>query len=124
MPRANRRDRATRVKLQGTVLALVRLENGRNIRARLHQLSVTGGLLSLSKPLDESIKVELIFHVGSATVRSHARLLFPMWATKGYLQPFRFTDLAGEERTKLERNLKSFVASSRAGSSMGEDGTG
>jgi hypothetical protein len=120
MPRANRRDRATRVKLQGTVLALVRLENGRNIRARLHQLSVTGGLLSLSKPLDESIKVELIFHVGSATVRSHARPLFPMWATRGYLQPFRFTDLAGEERAKLERNLKSFVASSRAGSPIGD----
>jgi hypothetical protein len=123
MPRSNRRERATRVKLLGTVLALVRLENGRNIRARLHQLSSTGGLLSLSRPLDESIKVELIFHVGSATVRSHARLLFPMWATKGCLQPFRFTDLAGEERAKLECNLKSFVESSSAELPIGEDGT-
>jgi len=40
-------------------------------------------------------------------------LLFPMWATKGYLQPFRFTDLPGEERSRLESNLKSLVDSGR-----------
>ncbi|HKN35547.1 MAG TPA: hypothetical protein VJX16_20075 [Terriglobales bacterium] len=113
MPRSNPEHRARRVKLQGSVLALVRLENGRNIRARLHQLSGTGGILSLSEPLDESIKVEVIFHVGSTTVRSRAELLFPMWATKGYLQPFRFTDLPGEERSRLESNLKSLVDSGR-----------
>src|SRR4029077_5389470 len=94
----NRANRAPRVKLAGTVLSLVRLENGRETRGKLHQLSITGGLLHLENPLDEGIKVEVIFHVGNSTVRSKARMLFPLWATQGYLQPFEFTDLSEENR--------------------------
>lgn len=101
--------RAQRVKLAGTVLALIQLENGRQVRARLHQLSITGGLLHLEKPLDEGIKVEVIFHVGSCTVRSKAVMIFPMWATQGCLQPFEFTDLAEEDRRKLETDLQKFL---------------
>src|SRR5271170_8263555 len=88
--------RAPRVKLAGTVLSLVCLENGRQTRGRLHQLSVTGGLLHLETPLDEGLKVEVIFHVGESTVRTKARMLFPMWATQGYLQPFEFDELDDE----------------------------
>ena len=71
-------DRAPRVRLGGSVLFLARLENGRQLRGKLHQLSTSGGLLQLDKPLDEGIKVEMIFHVGNSTVRSKAKMLFPM----------------------------------------------
>src|SRR5215510_6534873 len=91
--------RAPRVKLSGTVLALVCLENGRQVYAKLHQLSVSGGLLHLEKPLDEGIKVQVIFQVASSTVRSKAKMLFPMWATQGCLQPFEFRDLDKEDRS-------------------------
>jgi hypothetical protein len=101
--------RAPRVKLAGTILALLRLENGRQVRARLHQLSITGGLIHLEKPVDEGIKVEVMFHVGSSTVRSKARMLFPMWATQGCLQPFEFSDLRDEDRQKLEKDLQKFL---------------
>jgi hypothetical protein len=87
----------------------VRLENGRQIRTRLHQLSVTGGLLHMDKPIDEGIKVEVMFHVGTCTVRSKAAMLFPMWATQGCLQPFEFTDLEEENRCRLEADLKKFL---------------
>jgi hypothetical protein len=106
--------RAPRVKLAGTVLSLVRLENGRQIRGKLHQLSITGGLLHLETPLDEGIKVEVIFHVGSSTVRSKATMLFPMWATKGYLQPFEFTDLDDEDRCNLRVDLQRLLDCSAA----------
>src|SRR5580700_11938831 len=102
----NATPRAPRVKLAGTVLSLVRLENGRQTRGRLHQLSITGGLLQLETPLDEGIKVEVIFHVGNSTVRSKARMLFPMWATQGYLQPFEFDELSERERSSLQTNLQ------------------
>jgi hypothetical protein len=104
--------RAPRVKLAGTVLSLVRLENGRQTRGKLHQLSITGGLLHLETPLDEGIKVEVIFHVGSSTVRCKARMLFPMWATKGYLQPFEFADLGEEDRSNLQADLQRLLDSS------------
>jgi hypothetical protein len=106
--------RAPRVKLAGTVLSLVRLENGRQTRGKLHQLSITGGLLHLETPLDEGIKVEVIFHVGDSTVRSEARMLFPMWATQGYLQPFEFTDLDDEDRCNLQVDLQRLLDCSGA----------
>ncbi len=113
-PSAKTVRRAPRVKLAGTVLSLVRLENGRQTRGRLHQLSITGGLLHLETPLDEGIKVEVIFHVGNSTVRSKARMLFPMWATKGYLQPFEFADLSEEDRTNLQADLQRLLECSAA----------
>jgi hypothetical protein len=111
---ANAKQRAPRVKLAGTVLSLVCLENGRQTRGRLHQLSVTGGLLHLETPLDEGIKVEVIFHVGENTVRTQVRMLFPMWATQGYLQPFEFVDLGSEDRIKLQATLQRLLSSSGA----------
>jgi hypothetical protein len=106
---SRKRERGARVKLGGSILALVLLENGRQLRARLSQLSTNGGLLSLDRPLDESIAVTLIFHLGSTSVRNRARMLFPMWATQGCLQPFRFMELSDEGRSGLARELHRLV---------------
>lgn len=99
------RSRGTRVKLGGSILAIVLLENGRQLRARVSQLSINGGLLSLAQPLDESIGVTVLFHLGSTTVRAQARMLFPMWATQGCLQPFRFLQMNPEAHRDLAREL-------------------
>lgn len=99
------------MKLAGTVLSILRLENGRQLRGKLHTLSVTGGLLLLEKPLDEGIKVEVIFHVGQSTIRSKARLLFPMWATQGCLQPFQFVDLGDKQSEGLEKEVSKLLRS-------------
>jgi hypothetical protein len=68
----------------------------------------------LETPLDEGIKVEVIFHVGSSTVRCKARMLFPMWATNGYLQPFEFADLSEEDRSNLQADLQRLLDCSSA----------
>ncbi|MFZ1931075.1 MAG: hypothetical protein WAU50_18195, partial [Candidatus Sulfotelmatobacter sp.] len=77
--------RPFRVKLRGSILALIRLPNRRELRGKLHQLSTTGGLLNVEKPLDEKLQVELIFQLGEATIREKAEMMFPMWATQGWL---------------------------------------
>jgi hypothetical protein len=112
--RSQNRVRAPRVRLAGTVLALIRLENGRQITAKLHQLSVSGGLLHLPQALDESIKVEVIFHIASGTVRNQAVLLFPMWATQGCLQPFEFLSLTPENQQTLEHHVNSLLENGAA----------
>src|SRR5271154_3399259 len=109
--------RGLRVKLGGSILAVVLLENGRQIRGRMSQLSVNGGLLSLESPLDEGIRVNVIFHLGSS-VRSRAQMLFPMWATKGCLQPFRFLELSEASRAGLNHELESLV---RGGASQEQE---
>lgn len=102
-------DRPFRVKLRGSVLVFVRLPNRRSVRAAFHQLSTTGGVIHLEKPLEEKLDVEMIFHLGQTTIRSKAQMLFPMWATQGWMQPFRFVNLDEANRELLDANLKSFV---------------
>ena len=102
-------ERPFRVKLRGSVLALLRLPNRRDVRSAIHQLSVTGGVIHLEKPLDENLTVEMIFHMGGSTIRAKAQLLFPMWATQGWMQPFRFLELPDESREKLSAGLTSLV---------------
>jgi hypothetical protein len=110
--------RGTRVKLGGSILALVLLENGRQIRGRMNQVSVNGGLISLEQPLDESIRVTVLFHIGLTSVRCRAQMLFPMWATQGCLQPFRFLELPEASRNSLNRELESRV---QAGASQEQE---
>jgi hypothetical protein len=45
--------------------------------------------------------------------------MFPMWATKGCLQPFRFLELPEASRSSLKRELEALV---QAGASQEEEG--
>jgi hypothetical protein len=108
--------RAFRVKLRGSVLVLVRLPNRKSIRGSIHMLSTTGGLIHLEKPLDEKLEVELIFHIREATIRCKGQMLFPMWATQGWMQPFRFVDISDASREALDLSLKAFMGAATAAS--------
>jgi hypothetical protein len=102
--------RPFRVKLRGSILALIRLPNRREIRGKLHQISTTGGLMNVEKPLDEKLRVEMIFHLGKTTIREKAEMMFPMWATQGWLQPFRFIDLPEANKEVLETSLRALIS--------------
>ena len=112
-------DRPFRVKLRGSVLVLVRLPNKRSLRAAIHQLSTSGGVIHFEKPLDEKLEVELIFHISKSTIRSKAQMLFPMWATQGWMQPFRFVNLSDASRDTLDEKLKSFMGEGAKGAAAG-----
>jgi hypothetical protein len=110
-------DRPFRVKLRGSVLVLIKLPNKRQLRAALHQLSTSGGVINLEKPLDEKIEVELIFHIDRSTIHGKAQMLFPMWATQGWMQPFRFVEMSDTDRDALKDNLQSFIGNMAKGAS-------
>jgi hypothetical protein len=119
VPVQEKTDRPFRVKLRGSVLVLVRLPNKRSVRAAIHQLSTTGGVIHLEKPLDEKLEVEMIFHIQKSTIQSKAQMLFPMWATQGWMQPFRFINLAEASREKLDVGLKAFLGEAADGAAAG-----
>jgi hypothetical protein len=112
-------ERPFRVKLRGSVLVLLRLPNKRSVRAAIHQLSTTGGVIHLEKPLDEKLEVEVIFHIREVTIRGKAQMLFPMWATQGWMQPFRFVGLSEASRESLDVNLRSFLGEAVKGTAAG-----
>jgi hypothetical protein len=113
------RTRAPRVSLGGSISALVQLENLRRVPGKLHQLSITGGLLELAMYLDERAKVGLTIPVGLSTVRPEAEMLFPMRGAHGYMQPFRFTSISAEERQILEKELTERLKQSMAPDAAG-----
>jgi len=115
--------RAPRANLRGTVSALVQLENMRRIPAKIHQISITGGLLELTTYVEERAKVHLAITIGSCVIRPRAVMLFPMHAANSYLQPFRFSGLTDDERHLLDREitvlLKQALAAVQAGHGQG-----
>jgi len=114
-----RSTRATRVSLQGKICVTLVLENGRQVAAKLHQLSVTGGLLELATCLEERSKVSLSLPIGVDILRPNAEMLFPMWSAQGYLQPFRFTRLWAQERQILETEITELLKQTVARSAVG-----
>ena len=105
LPRWNRPIRAPRVSLRGNVAVTVQLENRRQVIARLHQLSLTGGLLELTPYIDERSKIFMAFQLGARVLQAKAELLFPTRGGIGYTQPFRFLGFTAGGRQTLEIQL-------------------
>src|SRR5215470_2586385 len=101
--------RAPRARVRGTISAVIRLENGRQLPAKLQQLSITGGLLDLSAYLEERTWVDLTIYLDSGPVRAIAEMMFPMLGAISYLQPFRFTNLGSEELHTLDREVTTML---------------
>ena len=107
-PQPNPSKRARRVRLPGSVVVSVRSEGSQFVRAKLHELSATGGLLVLSKALEQGDFVEVSFQTSQGIVRGMAELLSVRRKSQsGCLQPFRFVALEGEYHTTLRMTLES-----------------
>src|ERR1700689_4257601 len=98
--------RAARVQLGATVLAAIRLEDGRHAKAKLQTISATGGLLQLPRSLGNGSFVELAFQTQSGPVHGMAEILTPTRkTTEGVLQPFRFVALEDDDNRRLRTSL-------------------
>src|ERR1700685_53394 len=98
--------RAARVQLGDSVLAAIRLEDGRRTRAKLQSVSVTGGLLHLAQSLAQGDFAEVAFQTQSGPVRGMAEILSPTRkTTTGVLQAFRFVALEDDDHRRLRTSL-------------------
>lgn len=105
--------RAARVQLGDTVLAAIRLEDGRRTKAKLQTISATGGLLRLNETLAQGDFVEVAFQTQAGPVHGMAEVLSPMRRTlDGVLQAFRFVALEDDDHRRLRTSLDHVVARS------------
>jgi len=96
------------LKLDDVVPVAIRVAGTISVRGKLHELSATGGLLALAKPLDKGEFVELAFPTNNGSVRGMAEILEPkVKASSGCLQPFRFIALEDEASNSLQMVLES-----------------
>ena len=108
--------RAARVQLGDTVLAAIRLEDGRRTKAKLQSISVTGGLLRLAQSLAQGDFVEVAFQTQAGPVHGMAEVLSPMRKTpEGVLQAFRFVAIEDDDHRRLRTSLDHVVDRSSLG---------
>jgi hypothetical protein len=98
--------RAARVQLGDSVLAAIRLEDGRRTKAKLQTISITGGLLRLAQSLAQGDFVEVAFQTKDGPVHGMAEILSPMLnKPDGVLQPFRFVAIEDDDHRRLRTSL-------------------
>jgi len=108
--------RAARVQLGDSVLAAIRLEDGRRTKAKLQTISITGGLLQLAQSLAQGDFVEVAFQTQAGPVHGMAEILSPMRnITDGVLQPFRFVAIEDDDHRRLRSSLEHVAARSVLG---------
>jgi hypothetical protein len=80
------------------------------VPAKLQVISLTGGLLCLSKPIDKGSVVKLMFLTSSGSVLGAAEMLNPIsW----HLQPFKFVRLYDDDQQRLESAIQSSLDRNR-----------
>lgn len=98
--------RAARVQLGASILAAIRLPDGRQAKAKLQTISATGGVLQLPRSLGQGDLIEIAFQTQSGPVHGMAEILSPTRkASDCVLQPFRFVALEDEDNRRLHTSL-------------------
>jgi hypothetical protein len=101
-PYASRR--VPRFRLADVAPAVLQFHDGRRTPTELQVISRTGGLLFLSKPLDQGAVVELMFQTHKGPVLGTAEMLLPVTCTQ---QPFRFLALPESDQSTLQAAFQS-----------------
>ncbi len=96
--------RPARLCFSSSTPAVVRCPDGQNISSQLQVISVTGGLLSVPKPVSRGSLVKLMFVTQSGPVLGSAEMLTPLNYTQ---QPFRFVALPPEIQNRLHVTIQS-----------------
>jgi hypothetical protein len=106
-PQINALHRATRIQLT-TAPAVVKLNDGIRAKGKLQVVSVTGGLLQLTKAIDDGDFVEVAFQTHSGSVQGMAEMLSPVRTAPGSVfQPFRFVALGDDDHRTLHMIVES-----------------
>jgi hypothetical protein len=83
---------------------VLRCPDGQSVSSRLQVVSLTGGLLSVAKPVSRGSMVKLMFVTQSGPVLGAAEMLTPINYTQ---QPFRFVALPPETQNRLHVAIQS-----------------
>jgi hypothetical protein len=106
-PEAHPNQRAVRLQFPRMAPDAIRFEDGRHAPGKLRTISLTGGLLRLSKPLVPGTLLEVIFISSRGPVLGLAELLTPASATLKCLQPFKFLMLDHDDYQRLSSLVRS-----------------
>src|SRR5439155_19973595 len=99
LPQAVASRRATRAHLANPTPAVLRFPDGNRVTGNLQVISIAGGLLRLSQPLNPNTQASLMFLSDGGPVLGKAEMLSQVsWSE----QRFRFVDFGQINQLKLQ----------------------
>lgn len=102
-----RPSRAPRISFVENIPAVVRSREGCR-KGKLQTVSVTGGLLQLSRPVERGAPVKVMFLIRDGSVLGIAEMLSPLtWG----LQPFKFLKLYADDECRLQTAIEASLQS-------------
>lgn len=104
LPQLHDLRRPARLRLADTTPAVLRFPNGGCTTAELQVVSISGGLLSLSEPVEQGSATKLLFLTPTGPVLGDAEMLSPLTRRQ---QPFRFLSLHYDDLCRLESTIQS-----------------
>jgi hypothetical protein len=104
LPQLNPDNRAPRLNLADITPAVLRFADGRRTQAQLETISLTGGMLCVSGPVQQDSQVKLMFVTPTGPVLGTAEMLRPVAVGK---QPFRFVTLEQDDLRRLQVSIQS-----------------
>ncbi len=109
-PPPHAQQRPPRVHFTDVTPVVVRFQDGKRTSGKLRVVSVTGGLLSFSRPLPQGSQVRLMFLTVAGPVLGTAEMLRPVLLG---MQPFRFVALYDDDQNRLHAAIQSSLDSNR-----------
>ena len=98
------RQRPERARFSEVTPVVLRFPDGNRSSGTLQVVSITGGLLSVPKPLRQGATAKLMFLTRAGSVLGMAEMLSPLsWDQ----QPFRFISLHHDDETRLQAAIQS-----------------
>ncbi|HLJ86454.1 MAG TPA: hypothetical protein VKZ53_06500 [Candidatus Angelobacter sp.] len=104
-PQPHSRTRAPRVKVPSNESVHFKL-GGRQVAAKLHRLSLTGGLAEFPQPVGDIALAEVVLETTSGPVNALVELLPPSAKQQPSARPFRFVALDDEDYQRLVSTLQ------------------
>jgi hypothetical protein len=99
------------LRLTHTTPAVLRAQNGARVRGTMQVISVTGGLLCLSSPLNQGSRVKLMCLTDAGALLGTAEMLASVSATQ---QPFRFVEMNDDDQRRLRELIQVSIELNRA----------
>ena len=103
LPQAHSPRRPERVRFEEATPVVLRFPDGRRFSGQLQVISITGGLLCMSKPLQQGSVVKLMFLAKTGSVLGSAQMLSPVAWDR---QPFRFVALHEDDQSRLHAAIQ------------------
>jgi hypothetical protein len=110
LPQRSFERRAERTSFADPTPVVLRFDDGQRASGTLKVISVTGGLLAVSRPVTQGLTAKIMFLTSAGSVLGMAQMLTPLTWDQ---QAFKFVSLHHDDECRLEAAIQACRENSR-----------